>query len=159
MLMKRQIQAFAQALLIDLADEEGDLSARFYIKNIELRNRVAALLELCKRNEEEPHEWAVASSLALECLSSRDITGAEFKAGYAITNCGNAVWYAAKGDVETAKQRALAAVKDLTEAAEAYVQSKHENSEEAHRLLAISQVRARVSKLIAEAAIYALFTS
>jgi hypothetical protein len=158
-LMKNRVQALAMAILRDLSAAGEDLSAQHYVTTQELRDRVAEIIALGKKNSNVPGEWASASSLALQATVTPGLSDAEYHAGLAAANGASAVWYAVKGDAQVALERLLFAVEAIREAAEDHAKQSHAESEPAVRAQAVISARERVVRAVAEAAVHALILS
>jgi hypothetical protein len=156
-LMKNRVQALVTAILRDLSHAGDDLSALQYITTPELRDRIAEIIELAKRNSNDPGEWASASSRMLQATVTPGIGDAEYHAGLAAANGAGAVWYAVRGDGKVALERALAAFDAIRDAAEDQAKQAHADSEPAVRSQAVITAREHVVRAIAEVAFHALF--
>jgi len=158
--MKNRVQATAMALLRDLNAGGDNLSALHYISTKPLRDVVAELIELGRRNSNNRTDWGTTAARVIEASISPGIANdAEYQAGMAAANAGNAVYYAVRGDAQVSTERLLAAFENIRQAAEAHAAQIHAGSEPHIRDQAVITARERVIRAVADAALHNLYLS
>lgn len=156
--MKNRVEAVVLAMLRDLNAGGEGLSALTYITTKPLLDVVTEIVTLAARHSTTQRDWQSAAARAMEQTIIGGLANdAEFHAGSAAANAGNAVWYALKGDVETSKERLLRAFENMRQAAEDHAAQIHAKSEPHIRDQAVVTARERVLRALADAAFHSLF--
>ena len=157
--MKNRIETVVMALLRDLNAGGDGLSAMHYITTKPLREVVAEMIELGRRHSNVQRDWQSSAARALEQTIVHVANDAEYHAGRAAANGGNAVWYALRGEMQVSKERLLQAFEEIRLAAEAHAAQIHAESEPHLRDQAITHARERVIRAVADAALHGLYTN